>query len=272
MRPLRSLATLALALAPIALLLAGCGRSPSPVFVADPAGAQPAPTISAAFSPQAPTLVPPPTLEPGNLQPARPSSALSASDDPQIKQVSVYRAALDANWSLANSSGMTYDLKNTQVLDKERYALKAQPSLPFGTLYFTLNRATSQVFRRDQVLGLSFRLSGGAAAVAADALAVAVVGSNAQPYWVPNDRSVTFKGRDTIGSSEPIFSETRLYFLNINRDIPAKTWVDVVVWLDDRIYDPNYTYVTGFYLKVDRQLLPAYYIDRVSLLLKADGR
>ena len=70
----------------------------------------------------------------------------------------------------------------------------------------------------------------------------------------------------------PTFSETRLYFLGINRDIPPETWVNVEVWLDDLQYDPIYEYVTGFYIKNDEGFGQTFYVDAVRIImLPEDG-
>jgi hypothetical protein len=76
---------------------------------------------------------------------------------------------------------------------------------------------------------------------------VTVLGSNSYTYWVEDDISVK-------SIYEPVFSETRLYYLGVNRTIPPNTWVKVELWLDERIYDPDYRYVTGFYIKNEASL------------------
>jgi hypothetical protein len=159
---------------------------------------------------------------------------------------------------------MNYNLKQTRYVDAGRYAIEASPKVTTGTLFFTVNKG-SPAYRRSDVRGVRIRLSGGDAAIANDALTVAVVGSNAQAYWVQEDNSVKIDGRVT--QDLPLFPETRLYYLDINTAIPAKTWVDVVVWLDELQFEPDYTYVTGFYLKTERDVLPVFYVDQVQLLL-----
>jgi hypothetical protein len=93
-----------------------------------------------------------------------------------------------------------------------------------------------------------------------------VLGSNSYTYWLANDTSVPTD--TTVTVEAPLFSETRLYDLHINRAIPPGTWVQVVVWLDDLIYDPEYTYVTGMYIKNNKGFLNTFYIDQVNLLMK----
>jgi hypothetical protein len=245
------------------LLLSACGRQ-SPILITGEVDSHPTPTVSAAFIPYAPTMEPLPTLRPPADSPRRPR----ASDplvDAQVTLVPVYDDLLAAGWSLEHSSSLTYELQSDMYVDKGRYAIRVQPGDGSGLLYFTLNPDAGKTYPRDRVLGLRFRLSGGAVDLPNDALAVAVIGSNASPYWLENDRSVKVSGRVT--DNQPLFSETRLYFLDINQTIPAKSWEDVIVWIDDLIYDPTYKYVTGFYLKPDKDYRSSFYIDQVSLIL-----
>lgn len=254
-----------------ALLMAGCTDRASTDTPASELS-QPTPTVSAVFSPAPPIVVvqvPTPARNTAEASAARLDDTYARRDgqsrDVQVAEVLVYDDALDDNWTLENSSMMSYNLQNMRYIDRGRYAIEAAPTTGIGMLYFTLRQDSRQVFRRDQVLGLRFRLTGGADFIENDALAVTVVGSNRQPYWVAGDNSVNLEGRVT--DDEPVFSETRLYYLDINQPIPPDTWVDVVLWLDERIYDPDYTYVTGFYLKTEKDLLDRFYVDQVNLLL-----
>ncbi|WP_129631018.1 hypothetical protein [Candidatus Oscillochloris fontis] len=189
----------------------------------------------------------------------------TALGEDKLVVVPVYGDSLSADWSLEQSFQTEIDLLNRAYVQNGRYSIKAKSLYTTGTLYFTLKPTAKQMFLRSRVQGVRFYLSGGPLAINNDALTVAVVGSNAKPYWVDNDTSVQFDGRVT--DNEPIFSETRLSFLGINTAIPAKKSVEVTVWLDSLLYDPTYKYVTGFYLKTDRASVPTFYVDQVSLLL-----
>ena len=224
---------------------------------------QPTPTDAALFG------VPPTALpllaSPENTTdlPTTGEPAVASPTSVALPKVVIYDDALNASWTLTQSTQVDYMLQSREFVDQGRFALKATKKGSLGILYFTVQRGIGLPFRRDKVLGLHFRLSGGRNAIPNDALLVTVVGSNRQPYWVPNDTSVRLDGRVT--NDLPLFSETRLYFLGVNHTIPAKAWVDVFVWLDDLIYDPTYTYITGFYLKTD--VLDYFYLDDINLIL-----
>ena len=183
----------------------------------------------------------------------------------QLKEVLIYDEALSTDWSLQHSFQTIIDMRTRSYVQHGSYAIKAQPQRTTGTLYFTLNKTAKEHFRRDHVQAVRLYLSGGPEPIGNEALTVAVVGSNLYPYWVQNDTSVKIDGRVT--DSQPVFSETRLSFLGINTAIPRKTYAEVTVWLDSLLYDPPYTYVTGFYLKTDKQSVPTFYVDQVSLLV-----
>ncbi|MCJ7701081.1 MAG: hypothetical protein MUO62_05825 [Anaerolineales bacterium] len=52
-------------------------------------------------------------------------------------------------------------------------------------------------------------------------------------------------------------------------NVPPYTWAEVIIWLEDLVYDPYYDYVVGFYLKNDESYLQTFYIDDVRLVLTA---
>ncbi|MEZ4867899.1 MAG: hypothetical protein R3C14_41615 [Caldilineaceae bacterium] len=183
----------------------------------------------------------------------------------------IYADELDSNWTLDHSLKMTYNLWDNSHwfqtlstalnINSGATAIAATPQDDYGILFFSLRPEAITQYTRDRVLGISFWLNSGDDIIATDDLAVAVIGSNEHPYWTETDHSVFPTGEET-------FSETRLYYLDINRSVPTQTWVNVVVWLDRLIFDPNYTYVTGFYIKNDVGYRNTFYVDQVTLLTK----
>ncbi|MGB9738475.1 MAG: hypothetical protein ACP5UR_11795 [Chloroflexus sp.] len=261
---------LALCFLCVVINLTGCSRRSSadlpPIVTATP-------TVAPVFQerPTASPFVPPPTR---TLLPTRPPvTATTVGDDDrsQLQVDPVYRDALSTGWSIANSALLTsVTLTETQVVALGRYAIAVTPSESTGILFFTITPESGIELRRDRVAALRLRLSGGNLPIANDAMTIAVVGSNRFSYWTPNDDSVTLSGRVT-NSTEPLFPETRLYFLGLNRAIAPGEWAEIYVWLDDLIYEPEYTYVTGFYLKTSNDLVPQYYVDQIEWLVRAES-
>jgi hypothetical protein len=246
----------------VVLCLNACGRSSPVSEVAD----FPTPTIPALFQepPTRTALLPEPTrtAQPAPTVPAASMTQTAVPSDANLVAIPIYDDRLREGWSLEPSFRMVYDVQHDSFVNRGSYAIEAQAEDPFASLYFTIQEDSGQVFLRDRVLGLRFLLSGGESEIGNQQLAVSVVGSDAQPYWLADDNSVAPSPNTTIDA--PLFSETRLAFLSINV-VPVGEWVEVVVWLDELIYDPYYTYVTGFYLKTDE--LPRFYIDQVELIV-----
>lgn len=248
------------------LIIVGCGR-PDVVSVTP----RPTPTLSSFFNVTTPIPThaladldePIPIIRPNATVIAQ--ATITALDDRALETVVVYDDVLQPGWSLEQSFQTDIDVRNRTYVKKGRYAIRAKPLYTTGTLYFTVDRTAKEPFLRSRVQGIRFYLSGGGQPINNDVLTVAVVGSNAYPYWVEKDDSVEFEGRVT--DNDPIFSETQLVFLGINQSIPSRTYVEVTVWLDSLIYDPTYQYVTGFYLKTDKEFVPTFYVDAVSVLL-----
>lgn len=215
----------------------------------------PTPTLHPLFGPAESTLPPQVTAE---LQPPTLASAPPTLIPTQIITITIFDDTLNSSWQLLDTEGMTGDLASTDEVHTGRYSIAMTPSEDLSTLYFAVRSDAKDIYPQDQVLTLSFWLNGGNDFIAPEDLAVAIIGSNDYPYWVEGDKSVYI-------DEEFPFSETRLYFLDINNSIPEHTWVQVIVTLDELIFDPAYNYVTGFYLKNNEGFYNTVYIDDIEL-------
>jgi hypothetical protein len=185
----------------------------------------------------------------------------------QYTLLDIYDEQLSSNWTLKDSSNVRIDSKYKGYAYSGLTSLIAKPQGAFSKLQFSVALNAKNSYRRDKIAGISFWVSGKDQIIIPNDLVVTVLGSNDIPYWVTNDSSVTAPSQ--APSDAPLFSETRLQFLGINRPIEPNTWIQVVLWLDDLIYEPDYTYVTGIYIKNDEQFQKTFYIDKVSLILYA---
>lgn len=249
----------------LALLLSSCS---SLANMTDPnTEVTTSPTISPLF--QASTGVTPLPFEPQPTPEPLPASSGVRSEEGsyerQLVEVPIYDEQMLSNWSLANSHNMNIDDQHTGFAENGVVSISATPMQGTGALQFSVIPETNIFYERDRIIAVSFWLSGGTSSIAPEDFAVSVLGSNDYPYWVADDTSAQPNGRVT--NDAPLFGETRLYYLGFNRAIPATTWVEVIVWLDDLTYDPDYDYVTGFSIKNDQSYQQPFYIDRVSLLV-----
>jgi hypothetical protein len=238
--------------------LAACGQSTiNPEMTGEPV---PTPTIH-------PLFVERPTAELQLTIPPSPTRVEPISVSPRNEayenalELPVFSEELSSNWRLDASWDLDYEIVS-EVAYEGASSIKVVPRKEAASLYFTVGQEASRVYTRDEVLGFSFWLYSGDDGIQTDDLVVTVTGSNEYPYRVAGDNSVP--SRDEF----PPFSETRLYYLNINRDIPPETWVLVELWLDERAFDPIYKYVTGLYIKNEIDLVQRpFYIDDVNIIL-----
>lgn len=281
--PILSAAALPLALLLLVGLAAGCAATRK-VEIQHAADAPAAPTLNAIFgnrdaaagSPSVSTLsaegredgvTATPWLEGAEVTatpapaPAQgpTSTPVPTPAPPRPITKTIYAEGLGDAWTLTNSRWMSYT-EQSEVVHSGDVALRFRPEEDFGSLFFTVRRDAGEAFPYRQVMGVGFWLNAGARELELEDLALTVVGSNEFSYWVPGDDSVT-------NDIDPVFSETRLYFLGSNQPFPAAEWVYVELWLDDLIYDPQYEYVTGFYIKNDRGVFQRLYIDDVHLIM-----
>lgn len=172
----------------------------------------------------------------------------------------VFDDELNANWSLENSRSLKYNAKDSAQSKSGTVSISVTPQQDIGTLYFSVRKDAKENYLRSRVWGVSVWVNSGRGTIGVDDMAMTVVGSNQYPYWVSDDKSVLL---DKVH----FFSESKLYYLGVMREIPPNTWVELVVQIDKLPYDPDYKYVTGVYLKNGTGILNTVYIDRLTLLL-----
>jgi hypothetical protein len=182
----------------------------------------------------------------------------------QVTTASVYSDQLDPNWSLEAGPGMLVDQKDTTHAHDGTVSLAMTPKTDFSKLSFYVSKDSSVVYPRDQVTAIRFWLNSGSDTLQLSDLIVKVLGSNIHPYYAADDNSVPV-------DSDIFLQETRLYFLGLKNPIPAEKWVEVTVTLDKLTHDPNYKYVTGFYIKNDAGFLRTVYIDDIHVEMIDNG-
>ena len=200
-----------------------------------------------------------------DVAPTRDTTVIPTQIPTELDSFLIYNESLSPSWELEYSEGMEYELQNETYAYTGENSIAVTPREDFGELLFSVSGESTREFPREKVLGVSFWIYGGEEYIGTSDLAVAVLGSSAQSSYDPDDESV-----ENPGDGQPTFSETRLYFLGISRDIPPETWINVEVWLDDLQYDPIYDYVTGFYIKNDEGFGQTFYVDDVRIIMLAE--
>lgn len=218
------------------------------------------PTVANLFT-ERNTPTPKPSATPvPTFPPSAATAALPADEQADLFDYFIFDDAVNNNWQVVETIGATIDMSSDiRVYDGQR-SIAFTPEEDFTSLFFAVTSASNIVFPSEKALAINFWINGGDDYIQLEQLALSVIGSNDYKYWSPNDNSVEFPGGET-------FSETRLYFLGLNRSIPPNTWVEVNLQLDSLIYDPEYNYVVGFYLKNDLGFRNTVYIDNVKIVL-----
>lgn len=228
---------------------AGVAPTVAPMFSHEP---QPVATTGSYAGQIAPTPTPLSTM-------ARVETASDRSDPP------IFDDRLAQGWSLEQSYWTRYAVTANDLVRSGRYAIRVTPERGYGSLFFSVAPGARQRYPRESILGVRLWVNGGAYAIGPSDLIVAVVGSNALPYYRADDTSARPSQR--VADDRPAFAEQRLYALGPEQGIPANTWAEVVVWLADLAPEPAYAYVTGVYIKNDDRFVMPYYVDDVSLIL-----
>ncbi len=229
------------------------------------------PTLAMVFIPQSPipTLTLPAFAEPSSptrVQPAAEASqagsggaAVQPADLSQYDQLSVFADELAPGWSVDQSWDTKVDLQADTAAHQGSKAIQVTPLKDFGALFFTLQPGSNLEILKKNTFGVSFWLRAGDQPIQLDQLAVTILGSNANHEFVKDDPSVQT-------DQSHFFSETRLYLLDFNSALPPNTWGQVIIRLKDLVYDPEYTYITGIYIKNAAGFLQTYSVDDVTLL------
>ena len=214
-----------------------------------------------------PTTTPRPSPTPEPTSEGEPGSAAgltsnngngNVSDD--FGQIIIFDDVLAEDWNLDESWDIAYDTNAGDFVHTGEKAISVSPEEDYGAVFFNITADTTYEYLTSDILAVSFWVNAGEEDLALSDMAVTVLGSNEYPYWREDDDSANPEGGDSP------FSETRLYYLEFNRSLPAGEWIEVIIWIDDLIYDPNTTYITGLYIKNGEDYRGTFYVDDVSFL------
>lgn len=189
--------------------------------------------------------------------------------------IPIYDDQLAFGWSTKYSS-MEHDLAHDVETFEGQNAIRITPRVGGRTILFTLDK-NARPIREDRVLGIRFQLYSGDEGLSIEEFGMTIIGSDQSTYWEKSDRSVLNvrnPNPDWLPEDDPIsnlyaqdFSETLLGFLGVSRDIPPNVWVEGFNQLDERIYDPLYKNITGFYFKTETTVRHDLLIDDIELVV-----
>jgi hypothetical protein len=227
------------------LLLAACGKTPTPLASATAAPVV-APTATTP-APAAPVAAPTPTAEP----------------EGDTVEVVLYDDDVAAGWTLSNSWGMTVDDASAVTAQSGQHAIAVTPAEDYGGLFFSVDSVSGGGYAHNRFLGLRFWLNPGDQPMALEDLAVALVGSDDRTYWSRETSSVP-------QDKTPFVSELQLYELGLAKELPADGWVKVELWFQLQANRSPFRYITGVYIKNGAGVRHTFYVDDVSLVALRD--
>jgi hypothetical protein len=254
----------------VAALAASCASRPlsASLPAAPQQVAQPAPTVNPMFAQHEMPVVLTPSAVTETLSRTQFLEELLAETVPaaptpvrqKIVEVPVFDDRLNPNWTATHSIGMQSFFTDTERAYTGSVGISVTPEQDFGMLFFAVKQNTREAYDLDRVAGVSVWINSGEQPLDPNNLSITVVGSNDYIYWREDD--------DSVETDEMrFFSESRLYYLGIKNTVPPNTWVEAVVWLDKLPYEPDYTYVTGIYIKNDEWFRRTFYVDQINLLM-----
>lgn len=208
------------------------------------------PTIAPEFSvPTAlPTFTPLPTLTPI----ANPT----ATPELPLRTIVIYDDGFRNGWDFVAED--LFAESYSEIVFDGSAAMQVSPRLAFSKLYIVADSSNIEPIDRDDIINVSFYLYSDSA-IAFDDMTITAQGSNANIYWLENDRSA-------ITTSDAYFSETQLAFLGIGT-IPEQTWARVEFLPQEQQFDPVYDYFTGFIISNSPTFQSPFLIDRIEILM-----
>ena len=137
----------------------------------------------------------------------RPAAVVNEPDsDLGTAVITIYGDELNPNWTVRAKPEMALSLEAVSYVHDGIYALSIVPrldesgqlspgrsettDLEDSHLFFQVRPETTEWYRREQIIGVSFWLYSGMNEIAPGDMTLVVTGSNIQPYWAENDTSV----------------------------------------------------------------------------------
>jgi hypothetical protein len=173
----------------------------------------------------------------------------------------LFNESLNPDWTVRTSPGVQFEVQESQEAYSGSVALSYQPGEDFGSFFFQVRPNASNVYLREDILGVAFWFYSGDESLAPDDLALIITGSNEIPYWSAVDESIDWD------EFEPTFDDSR-YELGFNRPISPATWIQVVLFFNDLLYETDYQYITGLNFVNNAGVTRPFLIDELALILR----
>jgi hypothetical protein len=177
-----------------------------------------------------------------------------------VQQVTIYSDWIKPGWQIFSpDEAVKIDTRARGSVIQGSYAIAVTPSRNGGSVYIVSGPSNGDFYLRRSVYGFSLQLFSGSQGLELNDLAFSAIGSDGYSYYREDDLTVL---------SRADYEETTLNYLGFNNSIPPRTWVEVVIWLDEMLYDPDYHFVTGLYITPRKGMSHTFVIDDINLLVR----
>ena len=189
-------------------------------------------------------------------------AATAKITQPETLNKSIYSEDLNPNWALMSSNYDEINLRSQAESYEGLLSIAIIPSKAFSRIDFVVKEITKERYPRSRILGIRLWINPEDYDLSPSDLGLILLGSNEYSYYVKGDQSVS-------NSDNSVSTETRLDNLGYNQPIPANTWTELTIWLENLNDERAYENIVGFSVINDSGFLQTIYIDKVELILAA---
>ena len=187
-------------------------------------------------------------------------SATPKISQPETLYISIYSEDFNANWELLVGNDEEINLRAQAESYEGFLSIAIMPTKSFSRINFVVKENTKELYPLPQIIGIRFWINPEDYGLSPSDLGLILLGSNEFSYYDKEDGSGS-------NSDNSITSETRLDLLGYNQPIPANTWTEVTIWVEDLNDEMDYKNLVGFSIINDSGFLQTIYFDVVELIL-----
>jgi len=189
-------------------------------------------------------------------------SATPIATMPEVSYLSIYSEDLNPNWELISGNDEEINLRAQAKSFEGFLSLAIMPSKAFSSIDFVVKELTKQLYPLSRIIGIRFWINPEDYELFPEDLGLEILGSNRYPYYVKDDPV-------NLDAGNPGNSETRLDAFGYNKTIPANTWTEITIRLEDLPNNLDFENIVGFSLVNDSGFLQTIYLDKIEFILAA---
>jgi hypothetical protein len=194
-------------------------------------------------------------------QPPTATADTPKSTQSEVTYQVVYTEDVNPNWGVISGSDEEINLRSQAESLEGFLSIAFTPTKAYSNITFVVDDDTRFVYPISKILGVRFWINPEDYDLNPSILSFKIEGSNQNTYFENNRVSSNFE--------DPNPSETTLDVLGYTEPIPAKSWTELVILLENLEAIPDYTNLIGFSFINNSGFLQTIYLDKVELILAA---